>query len=80
MVIASRKTLSYSAMHGKLQLWMSASCIDGRTGLPRAILPHDESTYGANTYAFVPERFLTEEGSINPRIPEPVAGFGFGRG
>ncbi|KAJ8092634.1 hypothetical protein PM082_006961 [Marasmius tenuissimus] len=42
-------------------------------------LLHDESTYGPDTYEFIPERFLTEEGLINPRVPEPLAGFGFGR-
>ncbi|KAK1231746.1 hypothetical protein PQX77_005130 [Marasmius sp. AFHP31] len=42
-------------------------------------LLHDESTYGPDTYEFIPERFLTEEGLINTRVPEPLAGFGFGR-
>ncbi|KAF9446025.1 cytochrome P450 [Macrolepiota fuliginosa MF-IS2] len=47
-------------------------------GNARAIL-HDEKTY-PQPEKFLPERFLTKEGNINPDIQDPsVAAFGFGR-
>ncbi|THH04413.1 hypothetical protein EW146_g10185 [Bondarzewia mesenterica] len=29
--------------------------------------------------AFKPERFLTEDGKLNPEVPDPEAAFGYGR-
>ncbi|KAJ7486669.1 cytochrome P450 [Mycena latifolia] len=40
---------------------------------------HDEATYGPDTDKFIPERWLTVDGKINPTIREPTAAFGFGR-
>ncbi|KAJ7486676.1 cytochrome P450 [Mycena latifolia] len=42
-------------------------------------LLHDEVTYGPDTDKFIPERWLTADGKINPAIREPTAAFGFGR-
>ena len=44
----------------------------------RAIL-HDENTY-PDPHAFLPDRFLNEDGSFNPALQSPaVAVFGYGR-
>ena len=43
----------------------------------RAIL-HNEKTY-PEPEVFRPERFLNEDGSINPDVPDPIVSFGFGR-
>ncbi|KAF5365441.1 hypothetical protein D9758_010873 [Tetrapyrgos nigripes] len=40
---------------------------------------HDESIYGPNPHMFNPERFLQEDGSLNPNVPFPNMAFGFGR-
>ncbi|KAJ7486679.1 cytochrome P450, partial [Mycena latifolia] len=42
-------------------------------------LLHDEAAYGPDTDKFIPERWLTADGKINPAIREPTAAFGFGR-
>ncbi|GJE96456.1 cytochrome P450 [Phanerochaete sordida] len=39
---------------------------------------HDEERY-PEPEAFKPERFLTEEGVLDPTVPDPVQVFGFGR-
>ncbi|KAK7450603.1 hypothetical protein VKT23_012913 [Stygiomarasmius scandens] len=40
---------------------------------------HDEALYGPEPNRFNPGRFLTEDGTLNPNIPDPEADFGFGR-
>ncbi|KAF5335634.1 hypothetical protein D9758_014794 [Tetrapyrgos nigripes] len=40
---------------------------------------HDESVYGPNPHLFNPERFLQEDGSLDPNVPFPNPAFGFGR-
>ncbi|KAF5308977.1 hypothetical protein D9758_018491 [Tetrapyrgos nigripes] len=40
---------------------------------------HDESVYGPNPHIFNPERFLQEDGSLDPNVPFPNPAFGFGR-
>ncbi|KAF5341606.1 hypothetical protein D9758_014087 [Tetrapyrgos nigripes] len=40
---------------------------------------HDESVYGPNPHLFNPERFLQEDGSLDPNVPFPDPAFGFGR-
>ncbi|THH15927.1 hypothetical protein EW146_g4637 [Bondarzewia mesenterica] len=40
---------------------------------------HDEAVYGADTEDFVPERFLTADGSKRNDIPDTEIAFGFGR-
>ena len=47
------------------------------TIVTRAIL-HNEKTY-PEPEVFRPERFLNEDGSINPDVPDPIVSFGFGR-
>ena len=47
------------------------------TVVTRAIL-HNEKTY-PEPEVFRPERFLNEDGSINPDVPDPIVSFGFGR-
>lgn len=39
---------------------------------------HDEQKY-PDPFAFKPERWLTEDGKLNPDLKEPSAIFGFGR-
>lgn len=40
-------------------------------------IAHDESTY-PNPYTFIPERFLSDDGSIKPNDVDHIA-YGFGR-
>ncbi|KAJ7241848.1 cytochrome P450 [Mycena rebaudengoi] len=40
---------------------------------------HDPEVYGAHPERFRPERFLTPEGAMNPKVPDTDAAFGFGR-
>ncbi|KAJ6548697.1 cytochrome P450 [Mycena capillaripes] len=40
---------------------------------------NDESLYGPDTDEFIPERWLTKDGSINTLMRDPSAAFGFGR-
>ena len=46
--------------------------------LPRALL-REEGIWGPNTDQFMPERFLTADGKLNPAVPHPDLAFGFGR-
>lgn len=39
---------------------------------------HDERIY-SDPSKFQPERFLTQEGKLNPDVPDPTPAFGFGR-
>ncbi|KAF7343781.1 Cytochrome P450 [Mycena sanguinolenta] len=39
---------------------------------------HDETVY-PDPYAFKPKRFLREDGSLNPAVPDPEVAFGYGR-
>ncbi|KAK7046397.1 cytochrome P450 [Favolaschia claudopus] len=39
---------------------------------------HDETVY-PDPYAFNPERFLREDGTLNPEVPSPDEAFGYGR-
>ncbi|KAJ6503785.1 cytochrome P450 [Mycena sanguinolenta] len=39
---------------------------------------HDEAVY-PDPYAFKPERYLREDGTLNPAMPHPEAAFGYGR-
>ncbi|EEB93387.1 hypothetical protein MPER_07961, partial [Moniliophthora perniciosa FA553] len=41
-------------------------------------LLHDPDVYGADVDVFNPERFLTEDGKLNPELSDQVA-FGYGR-
>ena len=43
----------------------------------RAIL-HDPKQY-PDPDKFIPERFLTSDGQLDPSVPEPTASFGYGR-
>ena len=43
----------------------------------RAIL-RDPTRY-ANPDMFDPSRFLTSEGALDPEVPDPIEGFGYGR-
>ncbi|KAF7789975.1 hypothetical protein EIP86_000923 [Pleurotus ostreatoroseus] len=52
----------------------SGSIVIGNTW---AIL-HDENVY-PNADTFLPERWLTQDGELNPDIPAPEAAFGYGR-
>ena len=54
-----------------------AEDFDTDGGYIRAIL-HNEKTY-PEPNTFRPERFLNEDGSINPNVPDPIVSFGFGR-
>ncbi|KAJ7358599.1 cytochrome P450 [Mycena albidolilacea] len=40
---------------------------------------YDELTYGPHTDQFIPERWLTEDGKINPEIRDSTPAFDFGR-
>lgn len=40
---------------------------------------HDPEVYGAHPERFRPERFLTPEGAMNPKVPDTDAAFGYGR-
>ncbi|KAJ6578488.1 cytochrome P450 [Mycena capillaripes] len=40
---------------------------------------HDPEVYGAHPERFRPERFLTPEGAMSPKVPDTDAAFGFGR-
>ncbi|THU90783.1 cytochrome P450 [Dendrothele bispora CBS 962.96] len=40
---------------------------------------YDEAVYGPDTHLYNPERFLTKEGKLNPRVKHPETVFGFGR-
>ncbi|KAH9940667.1 cytochrome P450 [Amylocystis lapponica] len=40
---------------------------------------HDEDVYGARPDEFIPERFLTPDGKLDPAVPDVEAAFGFGR-
>ncbi|KAJ7595208.1 putative CyP450 monooxygenase [Mycena floridula] len=40
---------------------------------------HDSQLYGPNTEEFSPERFLSEDGQLNPNIPDSSFAFGYGR-
>lgn len=44
---------------------------------PRAIL-RDKNRY-PHPEIFDPSRFLTEDGELDPRIPDPIEAFGYGR-
>ena len=53
------------------------SAFRGSSYKRRAML-HDEQKY-PDPFAFKPERWLTEDGKLNPDLREPSAIFGFGR-
>ncbi|KAF5333831.1 hypothetical protein D9758_017428 [Tetrapyrgos nigripes] len=40
---------------------------------------HDEATYGPNPHLFNPDRFLKEDGTLDPNVPFPEPAFGFGK-
>ncbi|KAJ7268514.1 cytochrome P450 [Mycena rebaudengoi] len=40
---------------------------------------HDEATYGPNTDRFIPERWLKDDGQLDPTKNQPDPAFGFGR-
>ncbi|KAJ7586754.1 cytochrome P450, partial [Mycena floridula] len=42
-------------------------------------LLHDSDLYGPNTNDFSPERFLSQDGQLNPDVPDPIFAFGYGR-
>lgn len=42
-------------------------------------LLHEESVYGPDTDKFIPERFLTAKGELNPDVLDMDVAFGFGR-
>ncbi|KAG7094933.1 hypothetical protein E1B28_005736 [Marasmius oreades] len=40
---------------------------------------HDPAVYGSDVDEFNPERFLTQDGKLNPQVPDPQVAFGYGR-
>ncbi|KAK7461742.1 hypothetical protein VKT23_008171 [Stygiomarasmius scandens] len=40
---------------------------------------HDEELYGPQPHEFIPERFLTAHGEMNPKMTDTEVAFGFGR-
>jgi cytochrome P450 len=40
---------------------------------------HDVSLYGPNPHLFNPDRFLKEDGTVDPNVLFPDPAFGFGR-
>ena len=57
---------------------MHIQCIDAILTISSRAILHDEKAY-PEPETFRPERFLKEDGTINPGVPDPTTSFGFGR-